>query len=589
MKKSRILLAVVLSLAMTVGLLAGCANSSSSSTASKGAVMSMYLGTAPVNLDPTLMIYNADLMRFYTMIFAGLTSIDGNGKVHLDLAKSYTVTNDPTTNTYKMVFTLKSTKWSDGRTVTADDFVYAWKRILEPAYQSPAASLLYIIKNAQAVKSGDMTIDDLGAMSLASDMIEIDFAQQPNVDYVLRTLASPALAPMRQDVISAHPDWATSTTFIVTDGPFAVKQWDYAGAFLLERSTYYLLTGNQNIMTYVKPFQLYCFYNMSLDDYLNAFNNKTTVSNGTITMPVTLLNEVPVAQYDTLKSQMKTADELADTVYYFNTTDTAAHLDQANVRKALSIALDRTQIATIASLGAKPATGVVPTGVMDSKPGTDFRKVGGDIITAAGDMATAKSLLQQAGVSGGSFTLEIRNNQTDQAIATYCIGVWAQLGFTVTANVVKGNQYFQDLYSGSFDAICADFQSLTDEPFAMLSSFAPEFSGNPVNLDTTTGGAIGATPGITGWTDSDYSALIQTISDTVDPAQRASQLHDAEKMLIDQSPVVPLVFLSSNTLTRDISGITVNGFGTNNLTRMSLANYQSMTDTVPTTTAGSGS
>ena len=134
--------------------------------------------------------------------------------------------------------------------------------------------------------------------------------------------------------------------------------------------------------------------------------------------------------------------------------------EKAEVRKALSMAIDRNQIVSIVTY-AKAATGYVPYKVFDTATGTSFREVGGDVISASANLSEAQSLLSSAGVTKGSFAITVRNNEVDLAVADYVKGVWEGLGFTVEVEVLgtKKNaeetvdDLFQDAYeSGDFVA-----------------------------------------------------------------------------------------------------------------------------------------
>lgn len=127
----------------------------------KGAIIDMYLTTEIYNFDPQLSITDDAQLKIFRLIYEGLTTIDENGKWQSTGMKSYKIDKN-TDEEFTILVTLNSNKWSDGRTVQASDYVYAWKRLLDPDSTSEASSLLFDIKNARDVKMGDATIDDLG-------------------------------------------------------------------------------------------------------------------------------------------------------------------------------------------------------------------------------------------------------------------------------------------------------------------------------------------------------------------------------------------------------------------------------------------
>jgi ABC-type transport system substrate-binding protein len=266
--------------------------------------------------------------------------------------------------------------------------------------------------------------------------------------------------------------------------------------------------------------------------------------------------------------------------YVFNTNNSL--FAKPEVRKALSMAIDRNQIVSIVTY-AKAATGYVPYKVFDSKSGTSFREVGGNILSSTADVAGAKSLLSSAGVNGGSFTLSVRNNEVDLAIADYVAGVWGDLGFNVTVEAVKTTanstdpqnlkvDNFQLLYdSGEFDVIAIDMMMLSTDAFSALSQFAVSFSGNGVDMDSENYDLYGH---VSGYANEEYNALIESAYAEKDRAARAAILHQAEAKLLEDMPVIPVVFLQDAYLSStELSGIESTYYGTRDFKDVQLKDY----------------
>jgi len=254
------------------------------------------------------------------------------------------------------------------------------------------------------------------------------------------------LVPVRSDVVDYYPeDWAKKPVNLLSNGPFVVKQMEYNKITSIERSTYYLLPGKkgENIFKYVTPYRLSLDFTRNINQVADAYLNATDTKD-----MVFFLGSVPVAKYEELKNKAVLKDMLSTYSYHFNVDNPL--FAKAEVRKALSIALDRNKIAELAGLGVKPATGIVPTGIIDVKStGDDFRKVGGDLIPVGGDLAEAKRLLQEAGVTGGSFTLKVKSSErgdnAEEEVAKYAADVWKQLGFNVTVVARRGVDYINDI------------------------------------------------------------------------------------------------------------------------------------------------
>ena len=242
----------------------------------------------------------------------------------------------------------------------------------------------------------------------------------------------------------------------------------------------------------------------------------------------------------------------------------------ASVRTALSMALDRNAIANII-VYAKPATGLIPGKVFDSKSGTSFRQVGGDLISTSANVTAAQNLLSAANVSGGSFSITVRDDEVDLAVAQYVAGVWNQLGFNVTLDV-KGfsktevdslpvtNDDFQDVYnSGDFDVIAFDMTMLSTDAFQTLAQYSAAFSGNGISTETED---YPIYTHISGYSSAAYDAIIEAAYAETDRAKRAALLHDAEEMLLADMPIMPLAFLQdAYVASGELSGIKSTYFG----------------------------
>ena len=574
-KKLCALLLIAAMLTLSILSAAGCGKRDEDD---KGATLLMYLAGDPsnLNLDPAKLIYSAEAVKFMGLIFEGLTVMDENGKLKEGMAKKWTIVENEEKGEYKIIFEIKETKWSDGKPVTADDFVYAWKRILEPEFFSPAAPLLYSIKNARAVKEGDMTVDDLEVFADDMRELRVEFGHKIDYDKFLENLASIYLVPLRADTIDPKPDeWAKKPMDLLSNGPFAIKQMEYNKATSLERSTYYMLPGKkgENIFKYVTPYKLSLDFQRNFDQITTAYANNDYMF---------YLGNVPVSRYAEFSNKAVIKNMLSSYSYHFNATK--APFNNANVRKALSIALDREEIARIAGLGVKPATGIVPHGVIDVKSTDEFRKVRGDAISPKGDIAAAKALIQSSGITPGSFELKIRTSErgdnNEEAVAQYAAEVWGQLGFSVKVTVVKGVPFIDAIFDRDYDVIGYDDQSPGVDAFSVLAPFAKPFSGGKVTF-IDEGQSI-AEPYITGFQNDAYDALMEEIvAMDNDPSKREEKLFEAEKLLVDLSPVAPLYFNVNINVTDKISGLSYSKFGYTIFTKASLKNYHQYTTEDP--------
>lgn len=587
-------LSLILAMMMIMSVAAGCTTlekdpaDPEGKKYDKGAIIDMYLTTEIFNFDPQVSLTDDAQLKIFKLIYEGLTTIDENGKWKNAGMKNYKVDVDDGEE-FTILVTLNSNRWSDGRTVQAADYVYSWKRLLDPDSTSEASSLLFDIKNARAVKTGDATIDDLGIAAVDTYVIQIEFEQKIDLDQFFENCSSAALVPLREDVITRYGEdvWAQKATSIVTNGPFCPKDITYGNTLRLERSSYYYLDQEKDepLDKYVIPYRLLTKYSEG-----NAEAQLSSLLEGNIFYD----GEIPLSQRAAYKDAAVITDMMTTHTYVFNTNNSL--FSKPEVRRALSMAIDRNQIVSIITY-AKPAGGYIPYKVFDTTSGTSFREVGGNIISASADVAGAKSLLSSAGVTSGSFTIKVRNNETDVAVAEYVAGVWGDLGFNVTVEPVKSTanpadstiyiDNFQKAYdNGDFDVIAIDMSMLSADAFGALSQFAVTFSGNGVDMDSETYELYGH---ITGYNNPDYDAIIESAFAEKDRTARAAILHQAEEMLLADMPVIPVVFMQDAYLYTDVlSGIGSDYYGTRNFKNTKLKDYmeyKARTDTSTETTA----
>lgn len=560
------ILSLLLCVIMMTSVLAGC---SKTDDGDKGAIIPVYLSTPISNFDPAYALHDEAGVKVLGLIYEGLTRINDKGKVEKALASSWKITEDPSEDYYMLQIELNTTSWSDGRQVSADDVVFAWKRILEPEFASEAAVMLYDIKNARNVKAGEMTIDDLGLYAVDTTTLQIEFETSIDYDLFLEYCASIALVPLREDKAMSLENWGSNPSTMVTSGPFFVKTYTAGVSMELERSVYYYrnIDKDDSLFKYVTPYRFAINFADDAETQLAKFNSGD----------IFLINELPLSQRSTYKSDAKITDMPTAHTYVFNTAK--APFNDANVRKALSMALDRNAIVDIVTY-AKAATGIVTDGVYEDGKGTSFRSNGGQLISPTGDVAGAKSLL---GSTSGSFTITIRANEVDRMVADYVVGVWSQLGFNVSVKELGTEYYMENEYdqwtdlfevayrNSDFDVIAIDMNMLSTDAFSTLAMFAKPFSGGAIDL---VAGNYDYVSHVSGYSDDSYDSLLEEIFAEKVRSTRSSKLHQAEEMLVNAMPVMPLfVYQDAYLISGELSNVKSTHFGYKIFNKTKLKNY----------------
>lgn len=600
------IIALLLCFFLFATFLAGC---STLKEGEKGASISAYFASFPQTLDPAIVQLNSDVSQILGLIFESLTRIDEDGKVVGGLAEKWYYSYDTREEEHKMFFELKETAWSDKRPVSADDVVYAWKRILMPETESPYAAMLFPLKNAKAVKAGFMTTDDLGLAAADDKLLEVTFEQKYDVDLFAETVSNIHLCPIREDIVARalnseddeskasdediiderivpkSRDWAASAATLVSNGPYRVQALDEGSKLVLERNTYYLRDDDHSLDKYVIPYRIVCLFQehnqnedsshtAQLEYQAQRFNDEK----------IFYLSGFTKDTYSKFSEDIETSKTLNSYVYYFNTKNEV--LSDSKVRRALSVALDRNKIANeVTGTGEIAATGYVPSGVFNTNRKDDFRKAGGDLNSASADIEKAESLL---GGKKGSFTLtylipeskdllkqynkKVKYTNVYEDIAKYAKDVWESIGFNVELRGLNPTDYLKALYDRDYDVLGINNIINSTDAFAYLAPFATHYSGSYVPIDFE---ADAYTPHYTNLENGEYDSLIDAIVFESNRDERAKKLHEAEEMFTDLCPATALYYYTSSyVVSNDLKNVKTEFYGWKNFNKLKLKNYR---------------
>ena len=588
-------LAFLLALSMCLVLATGCTKISKDDPAAKGAEFDVYLGTKVMNLDPAIAYTDDNAVKILSLIFEGLFKLDENGNLKKALAKKYEILEDPKTGEDYLEITIKDTHWSDGSKVQANDIVYAWRRILDPDFDSPAASMLYCIKGAKDAKEGGAgsSIYDVGLYAVKANKFRVYFEEGTNIQEFLYNLSSPALVPVRENKVASYPDsWSTSATDLSTNGPFRVKKFDGSNPtehITLERSKYYYL--NQEVETeakdkFVTPFRINIRYDVPLDNSVVASNSDTDILTMDNNKELFYVSGLTAATANAYGKNVKIEEEASVFNFYFNFASDPFEQDNEDakvIRQAFSMALDRNAIAAELGLGTTAANGLLNGKVYNTKKGTSFRKAGGDVIS--GNLDSAKALLADAGIDPSDYDTiwvlvcsDAMNDSpasqskgfmsNEKKILLKAVETWQNLGFEVEYEILPYHSYDEDGVDNGFianvdkyDIVGMDYQMISAYALYDLAMFSSEYSGNASLLK--------------GYVSEEYDSLLTDAFKESDLDKRAEILHAAEKLLVaDEAAVIPVVFnTNAYVVSGELSKVKTNYWGVQIFTKTVLKNY----------------
>ena len=569
------LLALVLALVMAMS----CVVFASAEEASSIAVC---LSSEPDTLDPALNSA-VDGATMLAHLFSGLAtwSTDENGKLVIvaECAQELTegVANEDGTITY--TYTLKDgLTWSDGQPLTANDFVFAWKRAASTALGADYGYMFEVVKGYP---------DELAVE--ATDEKTIVVTLNNAVAYWNELLAFPTYFPVREDVVASEA-WATEAATYVCNGPYTMADWAHNSVITLAKNPNYF---NAAAVTMDK---IECYLSDDANNMLANFENGDWL----------LIDDVPTAEIANLKVSYPEEFVIAGQIgtYYVcwnvneeilpegcELTGVEAEKARQEIRNALGLLLDRNYICEeIGQAGQVPASSFVAMGLTDAD-GSEFYKNTGvsedfvgyyntsvEAIDANWEAALAVLEKYYTVDENGMFTnfpsMEYLYNTSEghKAIGEYLQSAFAAVGINMTLVNQEWNTFLNTRKNGEYSIARNGWLADYNDPICFLDMWTSISGNNDVqygkgahtelamyNLDLTAFGYDIKVENGT-WAET-YDVLINTIKSCTDNNNRYAMMHIAEDMLMATGCIVPLYFYTDIYMLDD----SVEGFFSNPL------------------------
>jgi oligopeptide transport system substrate-binding protein len=503
----RIVVILITAVLITTSILA---ESASQKSMDKTQVLRYNLAVEPQYLDPAKSVGVAEFRIEYAC-FEGLASFGDNDIPVPGTAEKWVISPDGKTLTF---YIRKNARWSNGDPLTAHDFEYAWKRLLNPNTASSNAGILFYLKNAEDYYTGK--INDASQVGVkAVDNYTLVATLNAPCSYFPALTINPSLYPVNPKIVEANPDkWTGSPDTYIGNGPFKLVNWVHHEKLEFVPNPYYWNKTKVNLQ------KLVCYTVEEQSTALTMFD----------TGQLDLSDELPRPEIPRLAAAglIKQSASIGTYYYMFNTKKIP--LNDSRVRKALALAIDRGQIVKyITKAGEKPALGFVPYGIPDANPKNGFRQIGGDNFKD-GDSGAAKKLLAEAGYSDikkfPAIEILYNTNETNKQIAEVIQEMWREkLGINTTLVNQEWKVYLQSRSEGNFQVARSSWIGDYVDPMTFLDIWA---TGNGNNF--------------TGWTNARYDKLIDIAKSTRDSKARYQALHDAEKLLMNEMPILPIYF-----------------------------------------------
>lgn len=479
-----------------------------------------------------------------TLGFAGLVELDANNQPKADLASSWEVSDDGTEYT----FHLADSSWSNGTPITANDFVYGWRRLVSPEVASEYSFIIDVVKvaNASEILAGEKPVEELGVEAVDDKTLKVTLSQP--VDFFLGLLAFPPFFALNEEFVTSQGDqYAVSPENMIYSGPYVMSEWTPGSGY-----------------KFVKNDQYYQKDSIDMADVSFRFVQDTQTAileyqSGNIDL-VKLSGEM----VDAYKSEEGFNNILQGYLWYLSLNFTNESIQNDNLRQAFLYAIDRDTIATnVLKDGSVAAEGIIPRSLaVGSSTGNDFRDDAGAIVSY--DPAKAAEYYEAAKAElGGDVSLELlyEDSEASKAVAEYIQNnLETNLpGITITLNSKPKKTRLDMMNNGEYQIALTRWGPDYADPQTYLDLFTSEASNNDGK-----------------YSSSEYDGLVYDGVSGVaatDSAARWNLFVEAEKVLVAQDAAVIPVYQVGGAymINPAVSGFEFHSAGVNNFRHVKTA------------------
>ncbi len=464
-------------------------------------------------------------------LYEGLVTYDVKGQIVPGVAESWTSNDTGTVYTFKL---RPNAKWSNGDPVTANDFVFSYRRLLDPATGAKYANILYTLKNAEKVNKGQAKVEELGVKAVDDRTLELTL-ENP-APYFIAQLAHQTGLPLHAASVTKHGKDFVKPENMISNGAFTLKSFVPNDKIVMVKNPNYREAASVKI------------------DQVNVFpiEDRAAGLRRFQAGEIHTYNDIPTDQIKFIRENLKGQFRLAPYLgtYYFVYNTKKEPLNDVRVRQALSMVIDREFLAEEIWGGTMiPAYSFVPPGIGN---------YGEPAMASWKDLSPieredkAKALLKEAGYGPGGkkITLEVRYNTSENHKNTSIALANQWKPFNVDVKMVNTDlktHYALLRDKGDFDVARAGWIADYSDPQNFL--FLVESDNTGFNYAN--------------YANPEYDALMKKAAATKDLGERAKVLKQAETIFMRDMPFVPLMFYGSKNLV----STKVGGFEPNTLDR----------------------
>lgn len=488
--------------------------------------------TEPPQLDPRKM-KDSTSGAMARMFSEGLMRLDLEGRLSYGLAENYEV--DASKKRY--LFTLRENlKWSDGRALTAYDFEYSWKRILDPKFLSEYAYMLFIIENAQEIKEGKLPSSALGVKVIDERHLEVTLTNPTS--YFPEMTAFYTLFPVPKDIDNEAENWAQNVgENFLSCGPFQLISWKHNSELeFVANANYWDKEGVQ-----ISKISVSIIHDEST--ILSLFENGDIDFMGVSPFATLPVDSLPLWREKGLLNKKAVATSLW---YKINTT--VPLLKNPKVRAALSMAIDRDSISRNVTMGTMiPSDTMLPPSM----------RLNNHLIPERALREKAQRLflegVQEEGLELNELPklkLSLNDTELNRRIAQAIQQQWREnLGLDIAVESLEWKVYISKLHKLDYEIGRMGWVADFNDPINYLEVFkyADPLKGG--NNDT-------------GWEDPRYINLLDQSSLASDEQTRKELLAEAERVLVEATPIILLFHYTVNWLqSPSLQNVCITGLG----------------------------
>lgn len=423
-------------------------------------------------------------------------------------------------------FYLRRAQWSDGEACDAHDFEFAFKRILDPANLAEYAAILYPIKNAQAVNSGELAPSEVGVRAI--DDLTLEIQLEHPAPYFPQILKHYTAYPAPKHLVERHGDDWVQPENIAVNGPYKLVKW----------WSNYIVHLERNPSFYDAP-------NVVLEHlYFYPSNDVNAAARKVMSGEAGWSTRFPSNQVEELRRALPGFVRVAPylTCNYFSFNTTRPPFNDVRVRRALTMAYDNAWVAAnIYRTGEQPAYSFVPPGIADYPPDARYPWADWPLERRR---AEALRLLQDAGYGPSrplSFEFSHRNTSDNPRVAVVVQNHWRAIAPWVTVELrgVETQVHYANLRAKNFDV--GDGGWIADYNDAKTYLFLLETRTGPQNYS--------------GYSNPEYDRMMHESDFEPDAARRAQIMSQAEQLMLNDAPICMSVFINSTNLVHpDLTG-----------------------------------